>query len=76
MNHGLAVKLVRDLLHVRSLGRLFSFRYKSLKLYVSLMKICCFAALLKFFFSSLKLNFMHDGDKRQAIKEQLLFFAC
>ena len=56
-NHGLAAKLATDLLLLRSLGRLFPYRkftsslsagIRALSL-VFLMKICCFATLLKLF---------------------------
>ena len=57
-NHGLAAKLATDLLLLRSLGRLFPYRkftsslsagIGTLSLTFFLMKICCFATLLKRF---------------------------
>ena len=58
VNHGLAAKLVTDLLLLKSYGRLSSYRkftsllsagIRALKRMFFLMKICCFATLLKLF---------------------------
>ena len=58
MNHGLAAKFASDLLPLRSLVRLFSYRkftsslsagIRALSPMSFLKKICCFATSLKFF---------------------------
>ena len=70
VNHGLAAKLTAtDLLLLRSLGRLFPYRKLTSSLSagigaLSLMffnENLLFCNLIEAFFSSLKLNFMHDG---------------
>ena len=72
VNHGLAAKLTAtDLLLLRSLGRLFPYRkltsslsvlrYRSLISLMFFNENLLFCNLIEAFFSSLKLNFMHDG---------------
>ena len=74
VNHSLAAKLATDLLLLRSLDRLFSYRKFISSFSLSgtknafslfLLISCCFATLLNmieaFFYSSLKLNFVPDG---------------
>ena len=65
----MAAKLATDLLLLRSLGRLFPYRKLTSSLSagigaLSLMffnENLLFCNLIEAFFSSLKLNFMHDG---------------
>ena len=68
VNHGLASKLATDLLLLRSLGRLFSYRKFTSSLSADIRALCffnenfvLFCNLIEAFFSSRKLNFMHDG---------------
>ena len=69
VNHGLAAKLATDLLLLRSLGRLFSYRRFTSSLSAGIRALSLvffkenllFCNLIEAFFSSLKLNFMHDG---------------
>ena len=69
-NHGLAAKLATDLLLLRFLGRLFLYRKftSSLSAGIRALKALCFlnenllfCNHIEAFFSSLKLNFLHDG---------------
>ena len=66
----MAAKLATDLLLLRSLGRLFPYRkftsslsagIRALSLVVFFNENLLFCNLIEAFFSSLKLNFMHDG---------------
>ena len=69
VNHGLGAKLATDLLLLRSLGRLFMYGKctSSLSAGIRALSLCffnenlLFCNLIEAFFSSLKLNFMHDG---------------
>ena len=72
VNHSLAAKLATDLLLLRSLGRMFSYRKFTSSMSLSRIRALCFfndnllfcnriEHDLSFFCSSLKLNSVHDG---------------
>ena len=61
VNHGLAAKLATDLLLLISLGRLFSYRKFTSSLSAGIRALSLVCNLTEKFFSSIKLNFVHDG---------------